>query len=439
MLIVDGTLILEGGRRIVLQGAVRIDGARIQDMGPTDTLVARYANDERLDAHGMLVMPGLVCAHSRPCRLLARGVLPSGAGQDRWLGAQRDLWWKLEAALDYDDVRYGTLAACADAIRCGTTTLFVRHASPNALPYSLDAVGEAVLQAGVRACLGYEVSDRNTPVEARQGVEENARFARRCQGESLLSAIMGMQASYAISQETLSAAIGAAALTDIGFHLDAAEEMADQRDTQASHGLRVVERLRKRGVLGPRTVLVHGLHLAAEEMRLLASTGTTLVHCPRSNVQYGLGLAPVSDLLAAGVRVGLGCDHWAPDVLREMQAAYLVHQQGPRTTASLPLQSLVDLALRGNAEMAARVLRERVGELAVGALADLILVAYASPTPLDSDSLAGHLLLGFDSACVDTTIVAGRVLMRHRRLLMLDGDAIGAQARRVAARLMAKL
>lgn len=439
MLIVEGTLILDGGQRIMPRGAVRIEGARIQEIGATDDLAARYPDDERLDAHGMWVMPGLICAHSRPCRLLARGVLPGGAGPERWLRAQRDLWWKLEAALDYDAVRYGTLAACADAIRCGTTTLFIRHASPAALPFALDAVAEAVLQAGLRACLGYEVTERNSPAEARQAVDENTRFARRCQGEGLLAATMAVQASYALSNEGLAAAIGGAALADIGFHLDAAEEMTDQRDTQATYGMRVVERLRKRGVLGPRTVLVHGVHLSPDEMRLLASTGATLVHCPRSNVQFGLGLAPIADLLAAGVRVGLGCDHWAPDVLREAQAAYLVHQQGPRNTAGLPLQHLVDLALRGNAEMASRVLRQRIGELAVGAPADLIFLNYASPTSLEPNTLPAHLLLGLDSACVDTTIVHGRVLMRHRRLLTLDGEAIAAQCRRVAAGLLSRL
>ncbi|MHB0859505.1 MAG: amidohydrolase family protein [Anaerolineae bacterium] len=439
MLIVDGTLVQDGGERIVPGGAVRIEGVRIQDIGPTDVLRARYPDDEQLSAHGMLIMPGLVCAHARPCRLLARGMLPGGSGQERWLRAHRDLWWKLEAALSYEDVRYGTLAACADAIRCGTTTLFVRHSSPRALPFALDAVAEAVLQAGLRACLGYEVTDRNTRAEGRQGVEENARFARRCRGESLLAATMGMQASYALSDETLSAAVGGAALADIGFHVDAAEDMTDQRDAQARYGMRVVERLRKRGILGPRTVVVHGLHLATEELRLLAATGTTLVHCPRSNVQYALGLAPVSGLLAAGGRVGLGCDHWAPDLLREMQAAYLAHQQGPRNAPSLMPQRFVELVLGHNAALAARVMRERVGELAIGALADLILVDYASPVPLSAAALAGHLLLGFDSACVDTSIVNGRVLMRHRELLTLDRDPIGAQTKRLAGQLMARL
>jgi len=434
VLIVHGALITLGKeQRIVADGALRIEGARISDLGPSAELRARYAEEPCLDARGMLVMPGMICAHAHLEMVFAHGLKRSPASQ-----MARDLRWNLDMALGYEDIRYGTLVSCLAAIRHGTTTLFAQHASPRALPYSLDAVAEATLQAGLRAGLAYEVSDRLSVANGRQGIEENARFAKRIKGEPLLAASMGLQTSATLSDGTLSAAVGAAALANVGFHVHVAADKADVQDCMARYGLRPTERFRKRGVLGPRAVAVDCLHISPAEMELLRESRSWVVHNPRANASEGAGPAPVSEMLARGLRVCLGSDIFPSDILQEMQAAHLLHKRrGDPSTLSE--ESVVQMGLQGNAALASHIYRERLGELAVGALADVILVAYAGPAPVTEDNLALHLVSGTDMFRVDTTIVGGRVLTRQGIFLHVDEEAIIARARELARELWARL
>ena len=434
MLIVNGTLITLGKeQRIIADGALCIEGARISDLGSSVELRARHEGEPCLDARGMLVMPGMICAHAHLEMVFAHGLKRSPA-----LQMIRDLRWNLDMALGYEDIRYSTLINCLAAIRHGTTTLFGQHSSPRALPYSLDAMAEATLQAGLRACLAYEVSDRLSVTNGRQGIEENARFARRIKGEPLLASSMGLQTSATLSDGTLSAAVGAAALANVGFHVHVAADKADVQDCMARYGLHPVERFRKWGVLGPRTVAVDCLHISPAEMELLRESRSWVVHNPRANASEGVGPAPVSEMLARGLHVCLGSDIFSGNMFQEMQAAFLLHKRRGEPTA-LAEESVVQMGLQGNAALASQIYRERLGELAVGALADIILVAYAGPAPVTEDNLALHLVSGADRFRVDTTIVGGRVLMRQGILLHMDEEAITARARELARELWARL
>jgi cytosine/adenosine deaminase-related metal-dependent hydrolase len=234
-------------------------------------------------------------------------------------------------------------------------------------------------------------------------------------------------------------AVGAAALSDIGFHVHLPETVADARVGVTQYGLRVVERLRRQGVLGPRTLVVGAGQVSPEEMGLLARAGSYVVLTPRADMQQGLGLAPVPDLLQRGVAVCLGDDGLGSNLWREMQAASLWYRPvwgGPQVPSDPPVATM---ATQHNAALASRIFRERLGELAVGALADIILVDYPSPTPLTEASLPWHLLGGLDGVHVDTTIVAGRVLMRHRTLLTVDEPVVAAHARELAHEIWARL
>jgi putative selenium metabolism protein SsnA len=448
MLITHGTLVPMGPQaEIVPDGALYIEGERIADLGPSSELLARYPTVDRLDASGCLVMPGLICAHTHFYGAFARGLALPGEPAADFPEILEKLWWRLDKTLWPDDVRYSALVCLVDAIRHGTTTLIDHHASQSHIGGSLDQIATAVNRAGVRACLCYEVTDRDGEEAARAGIRENARFirlarARQLEGDHRIAATFGLHASLTLSEATLSMCRELAAQLDTGFHLHVAEDKADVRDSLRRSGLRVVERLQRAGILGPSTLAAHCVHVDRIETEILLDSGTNVIHNPRSNMNNAVGTADLPWMLKIGIPVGLGNDGFSNNMFTEMAAAYLVHKQAQSDPRTLPADQVIHLVWEHNARMARSLfpgLGPHFGQLAKGAPADLILVDYDPPTPLTADNLPWHILFGIDGTGVDTTIVAGRVLMRHRELLTLDEPAIMARARELAGKLWQRI
>jgi putative selenium metabolism protein SsnA len=353
------------------------------------------------------------------------------------------LWWRLDKALWPDDVHYSALVCLVDAIRHGTTTLIDHHASQKHVAGSLDQIARAVEQAGVRACLCYEVTDRDGELAARAGITENVRFIRQTQarqreGDLQIGATFGLHASLTLSEATLETCAGLGRQMGTGFHLHVAEDKADQRDSLRRSGLRVAERLEKAGILGPQTIAAHCVHVDRIETEILLDSGTMVVHNPRSNMNNAVGTADVPWMLKIGIPVGLGNDGFSNNMFTEMAAAYLVHKQASGDPRTLPADQVVQIAWDHNARIARAFfpgLGPQFGQLAKGAPADLILVDYDPPTPLDAGNLPWHIIFGMDGSRVDSTIVGGQVLMRHRQLLTLDETEILTKARVLAGKL----
>ena len=448
MLITHGTLVTMGTpNEVIPDGALYVEAERIADLGPSAELATRYPAAQRLDAAGRLVLPGLVCAHTHFYGAFARGMALSGEPATNFPEILEKLWWRLDKALWPDDVRYSALVGLVDAIRHGTTTLIDHHASQGHIAGSLDEIAKAVDQAGVRACLCYEVTDRDGGEAARAGIRENVRFirlaqARQREGDSRLAATFGLHASLTLSDETLKECVNLAGQLGTGFHLHVAEDKADVRDSLRKSGLRVVERLEKLGVLGPSTLAAHCVHVDRIETEILLHTGTMVVHNPRSNMNNAVGIADVPWMLHIGIPVGLGNDGFSNNMFTEVAAAYLSHKQATGSPRTLPAGQVVQMASRNNARIARTLfphLGEHFGTLVKGAPADVILVDYDPPTPLTARNLPWHIIFGLDGTGVDTTIVAGKVLMRHRELLTLDEVAIMARARELAGKLWKRI
>ncbi|HLE26616.1 MAG TPA: amidohydrolase family protein, partial [Anaerolineales bacterium] len=171
MLITNAILVTWGSENRLLPGhALKLEGDRIADLGPDSEMRAKYPGVEMLDARGQLVMPGSICAHTHFYGAFARGMAIPGDPPKDFPEILERLWWKLDKALTLDDVRYSALVCLVDAVKHGTTTLIDHHASPNAIDGSLDVIAEAVERAGLRACLCYEVTDRDGLEKARAGI-----------------------------------------------------------------------------------------------------------------------------------------------------------------------------------------------------------------------------------------------------------------------------
>lgn len=439
MLITHANVItFEEENRILPDQALYIRHGRIADLGPQREMAQRYPDAERLDASRQYVLPGNICGHTHFYGAFARGMAIPGSPPKDFPEILEKLWWPLDKALDEEAVRYSALVMLVDAIKHGTTTLLDHHASPNAIHGSLDVIAEAVVQSGLRAVLCYEVTDRNGSQGAQAGIAENLRFIERLKKEPLgdgrLAATFGLHASLTLSEKTL-ALCREAVPEDVGFHIHVAEHQADEYDSLAKSGLRVVDRLHRHGILGPRSIAVHAVHVDAREIALLAETGTWVTHQPRSNMNNAVGAAPVESMLRAGVHLGMGTDGFSSTMWSEWKAAYLLHKVWHRDPRRMNGNNVLQMAVYNNAALAGTFFPEApLGVLTPGAFADLIFVDYHPPTPLTPGNLAWHILFGFHESMVTATIVNGKVLMRDRQILTLDEEAIFARARQIAPR-----
>jgi putative selenium metabolism protein SsnA len=433
MLITNATLITWGAPNQILENhALYIEGDRIVALGPSPELQAKYPQAETLDASGQYVMPGNICAHTHFYGAFARGMAIPGDAPKDFPEILERLWWRLDKSLTLEDVRYSALVCLIDAIKHGTTTLIDHHASPNAIEGSLDVIAEAVEQAGLRACLCYEVTDRDGEERTKAGIKENLRFTQSAirNPQSAIRGTFGLHASLTLSDATLEACRNA---HDGGFHIHAAESEADQDDSLRKSGLRVIDRLNKFGILGPRSIVAHAVHIDHREAELLGETGTWVTHQPRSNMNNAVGVADVEGLLRMGVKVGLGNDGFSNAMWDEWKAAYLHHKAARHDPRRMNGATVAEMAVTNNAALAGVFFPQApLGALAPGAFADIIFVDYHPITPMSADNLPWHILFGFENSMVTTTICAGKVLMKDRRLPFLDEAAITARSRELA-------
>ncbi len=436
MLITNAKLVTWGETASILDDyAVLIKDGLIHELGPSRVMLEKHQDQERLDAGGRYLMPGNTCAHTHFYGAFARGMAIPGRAPRDFPEILRKLWWPLDKALRPEDVRYSALVCLVDAIKHGTTTLVDHHASPNAIDGSLDIIAEAVDQAGLRAVLCYEVTDRDGPEKAKAGIEENVRFIERASSGGLaggrVQATFGLHASLTLSDETLEACRSAIP-DDTGFHIHVAEHEADEYDSLFKSNQRVVDRLHAYGILGERTIVAHAIHVDAREIETLAETGTWVSHQPRSNMNNGVGVAEVESLLRAGVKVCLGNDGFSNAMWEEWKTAYLLHKVWHRDPRRMPGDVLSKVAVYNNASLVGMFFPGApFGEIVEGARADLILVNYHPTTPLTAGNLPWHILFGFHESMVETTIVAGEILMRDRKLLTLDEAEITARSRQL--------
>jgi putative selenium metabolism protein SsnA len=323
-----------------------------------------------------------------------------------------------------------------ECIRNGTTTVIDHHASPAAREGSLDLIEAAVREAGIRASLCYEVSDRNV---AGGGIAENERFISKTgPGDGQIAAMMGLHASFTLSDATLEKCVGIARDAGVGCHVHVAEDAADRKDALEKHGHPTVVRLERAGAAGPKSLFIHCVHVDDREIERIVETDTPVVHNPESNMNNAVGVTPLLELLKKGALVGLGTDGMSSDMLSQMRCAYLLHRLANHDPRVAFIEA-PQLLLQNNAQIARRQFGLQLGEIAPGLPADLAILDYRPPTPLTPDNFLGHLLFGLVDAVVDTTVCRGRILMQGKKVLVLDEERLAARSRELAPRMWNRL
>jgi len=422
--------------RVLWNAAVVSDGEKIVAVGDAGAMKQRFPEAKDMDCSGKIILPGFICTHHHFYSTMARGMGIPGKPASNFVEILERLWWKVDRALDEEDVTVSAQLPLIDCIRNGTTTVIDHHASPAFRDGSLDLIEAAVRQAGIRALLCYEVSDRNIP---RGGVVENKRFIKKVgKGDGQIAAMMGMHASFTLSDATIEECVGIAREAGVGCHIHVAEDVADRDDSLAKYRVPTVNRLHKLGVTGKQSIFVHCVHVDDDEMDILAETGTSVVHNPESNMNNAVGVTPLFSLLKKGVLVGLGTDGMGSDMLAQMRCAYLLHRlanHDPRVAFMEAPQLLV----QNNATIAERQFGLRLGEIAEGLPADLAIIDYQPPTPLSEANFLGHLIFGLVDATVDTTVCKGKILMQGKQILSMDEQRIAARSRELAPKMWQRL
>lgn len=422
--------------RVLWNAAVVTDGETVAAVGDAAEMRRLYPEAEAVDCSGKIILPGFICAHHHFYSTMARGMAIPGDPAENFVQILERLWWKVDRAILDEDILLSAHLPLIDCIRNGTTTVIDHHASPSMRDGSLDIIEGAVRQAGLRASLCYEVSDRNVK---GGGIAENERFIKKVgQGDGQIAAMMGLHASFTVSDETVETCVGIARDHGVGCHIHVAEDAADRQDSLTRYGVPTVNRLHRLGVTGEKSIFVHCVHVDEAEMDLLAETGTIVVHNPESNMNNAVGVTPLLTMLKKGVLVGLGTDGMNSDMLAQMRCAYLLHRLANRD----PRVAFVEaptLLLQNNREIARRQFGLPLGEIAPGRPADLAILDYHPPTPLSEANFLGHLIFGLVDAVVDTTVCRGQILMRNKQVLTMDEERIAARSRELAPKMWKRL
>ncbi len=355
----NGIVVTLGEKNRVLWNATVVtDGELVAAVGDSAEMKHRFPEAESIDCSGKIILPGFICTHHHFYSTMARGMSIPGEPAANFVQILERLWWKVDRALDEEDILLSAQLPLIDCIRNGTTTVIDHHASPSMRDGSLDLIEKAVRQAGIRASLCYEVSDRNTP---GGGIAENERFIKKVgKGDGQIAAMMGLHASFTLSDATLERCVGIAKDAGVGCHIHVAEDAADREDSLAKYKMPAVNRLDKMGLTGEKSIFVHCVHIDDSEMDILAATNTAVVHNPESNMNNAVGVTPLLKLLKKGVLVGLGTDGMGSDMLAQMRCAYLLHRLANHDPRVAFLEA-PQLLLQNNAQIAERQFGTAIG------------------------------------------------------------------------------
>jgi putative selenium metabolism protein SsnA len=406
---------------------LRLGQGRIVERGPS---LPSIPGEPELDVTSRLILPGLVNAHTHLYSAMARGMPAPASPPRNFVEVLERVWWRLDRALDEESIYLSGLLGAMEAARSGTTLLIDHHSSPSFIQGSLGLLRRAIEDVGLRSVLCYEVTDRNGLAGRDEGLDENEAFVASADGD-LTRGLVGAHASFTLGEESLARVGALAQRTGSGVHVHVAEDRADLEDCQARYGEPLPQRLARHGLHGPRALWAHCVHLSAGDAAAAMAAGGWIAHNPRSNMNNAVGYATFDH----SGRLTLGTDGMDQDVLAEMRAAFLKMRERNRPDAYGAAVSLV----AGGHRLAAALFGLPFGALAPGGPADLVVCDYDPPTELHADNLAGHLLFGLDRSHVSSVLVAGRFVLRDRRLANVDERNVNERVRRAASALWRRM
>jgi 5-methylthioadenosine/S-adenosylhomocysteine deaminase len=430
ILILNGLVLsMDAHGTVISDGAVAITGDRISRVGRQDQFLD-IRPKKVIDAAGGIIMPGLVNTHTHASMTCFRG-LADDLPLMTWLN---DHIFPAEAKLDAARVKAGALLACAEMMLSGTTCFADMYLFE-------DAVAEAAKAAGMRAVVGEVLYNFPSPCYGpiEEGFAYTENMIRKWQGDPLISVAVEPHSPYLCAPDLLvrAAELSQKYSTPLIIHVSETEN--EVSTLKERYGKTPVGHLADIGVLSPRLLACHCVVLTDDDIALLAEKDVKVSHNPESNMKLASGIAPVPDLMAAGVCVGLGTDGCTSnnnlDMFAEMDMAAKLHKVSTLDPTVLDAETVLRMATIDAAR--ALGLSREIGSLEPGKKADVIVVDTRKPHLTPMYHPYSHMVYAARGSDVETVVINGRVVMDHRRVMTLDVAAVMADVRRIALEMQA--
>jgi 5-methylthioadenosine/S-adenosylhomocysteine deaminase len=435
LIVTGGTVVtMNATRDIQDDGAVVVRGDAILAVGPRTQLESRYAAAQVVNAKGMLVLPGFINGHTHVPMTLFRGLHDDVTLND-WL--YKYIFPAEAKNVNEEFVRWGTRLAAAEQIRSGVTTFADMY-------YFEDAIAEETKAAGMRGVLGETFIDFPAPDNKNEAevLRYTETFLKKWQAGPLIHAAVAPHSIYTCSAKTLRDAAALARKYHAPILMHTGEMKKEWEDSQKQNGMSPVEYLEKLGVLGPDVISAHCIYVDEADRTVLAKRQVGCVHNPSSNMMIASGVAPVPEMRAAGIAVGLGTDGPAGsnndlDLMEEIDLAAKLAKITKMDPRALTAKAVVEMATIEGAR--ALHMDKDIGSLEAGKKADLILIGLDEPHAVPMYDVYSQIAYSLKASDVETVVIGGRVIMHDRKLLTVNERAAVAKAREYRKKIAASL
>ena len=425
LIVTGGTVVtMDGERHIYEDGAVVLRGDMIVAVGPRSQLEARYESKQIIDAKNTLVLPGFINGHTHVPMTLFRG-LHDDVSLNDWL--YKYIFPAEAKNVTEEFVRWGTRLAAAEQIRSGVTTFADMY-------YFEDAVAEETKAAGMRGVLGETFIDFPAPDNKTEAamLDYTEKFLKKWQDDPLIHAAVAPHSIYTCSQKTLQDASALARKYHAPILIHTAEMKKEWEDSEKQNGASPVQYLERIGVLGPDVVAAHCIFVDETDRKILAQHKVGCVHNPSSNMMIASGVAPVPEMRAAGIAVGLGTDGPAGsnndlDLMEEIDLAAKLAKITKMNPLALNAQAVVEMATIDGAR--ALHMEKEIGSLEAGKKADVIVISLNEPNAVPMYDVYAQIAYSLKASDVETVVIGGRIVMRDRQLLTVKEQEAIAKAR----------
>ncbi|HTS12353.1 MAG TPA: amidohydrolase [Candidatus Limnocylindrales bacterium] len=434
LIITGGTVVtMDAQKRILEDGAVAVRGDSIAAVGPRAEIEGEFDAAKTIDAHGDLVMPGLINGHAHAAMSLFRG-LADDLSLDDWL--HKYIFPAEARNVTPDFVTWGTRLGVLEMLRGGITTYADMY-------YFEDEVARATKDAGMRGVLGETIIDFPAPDNktTSQAFEYTQNYINRWKGDTLITPAVAPHSIYTCSEKTLQESAALARRNSVPILIHIAEAPFELEQSREKHGATPVGYLERIGLLGPDVVGAHCVWVDAADIAALVHFGVGCINNPSSNMKTAAGVMPVGDMLAAGEAIGLATDGAASnnnlDLFEEMDLAAKLQKITRMDPRALPAEQVVEMATIGGAR--AIHMEKEIGSLEPGKKADLILVDTTAPHATPMYNVYSELVFALKGSDVRTVVIGGKIVMEDRKMLTLDEPAILAKAQEYKKKIVESL
>ncbi len=436
-LLLENALIVTGSNNgiVIPRGHLLIEGNRISKI---EKGTYSGSADRKIDCNGCVVIPGLITAHTHLYGILLRGAALDIEPPTDFAQILQRVWWPVDLALSIDDAYASSLAASADMLRNGSTFFADTYSGPNSIESSLDAVARGAREVGMRGMLAFELTERRSEEEGERGLQEGVRFAKKVEGDPLISCMLSIHASFTVTDDIIAETVDNASKMQLPLTVHTSEGLVDLYHNLENYGERTVERLHRMGVLSDRTILAHCVHVNRRELELIQENNTSVAHNPMSNMLNAVGTSPVPEMLEMGITVGLGNDGWIYDPFENMRCAMTVHRLKSGNPSIIGPSEVFHMATLGGAKCYG--LEDEIGSLEEGKLADIVILnGERIPTPLRQDTVIGHLVNSFGGRDVRDVLVNGEMVIENYKMAKIEDHKVSEVSMKSAEKLWARI